>query len=41
VFADLLARLSLNAAELPVGVVTASIGAPLFVWMLLNQMTTD
>lgn len=41
VFADLLARLSLNAAELPVGVVTASIGAPLFVWMLLNQMTAD
>ncbi|KAB7714986.1 vitamin B12 ABC transporter permease BtuC [Plesiomonas shigelloides] len=39
--ADLVARLSLNAAELPVGVVTASIGAPLFVWMLLRHVTGD
>lgn len=34
--ADLLARTLLDSAELPIGVVTASIGAPLFIWMLLR-----
>lgn len=34
--ADLLSRMLLNSAELPIGVVTASIGAPLFIWMLLR-----
>lgn len=32
--ADLIARLVLAPAELPVGVVTAAIGAPFFVWLL-------
>ncbi|WP_437889079.1 vitamin B12 ABC transporter permease BtuC [Phytobacter sp. V91] len=34
-FADIIARLALNAAELPVGVVTATLGAPVFIWLLL------
>ncbi len=34
-FADVVARLALNAAELPVGVVTATLGAPVFIWLLL------
>ncbi|QHM70870.1 vitamin B12 ABC transporter permease BtuC [Mixta intestinalis] len=35
--ADILARLLLSAAELPIGVVTATLGAPLFIWLLLTQ----
>ncbi|KEA52841.1 MULTISPECIES: vitamin B12 ABC transporter permease BtuC [Mangrovibacter] len=34
--ADMVARLVLASAELPVGVVTASLGAPLFIWLLLK-----
>ncbi|MGK9171800.1 vitamin B12 ABC transporter permease BtuC [Yokenella regensburgei] len=34
-FADIVARLALSAAELPVGVVTATLGAPVFIWLLL------
>ncbi len=37
VTADILARVSLDSAELPVGVVTTSIGAPVFIWMLLRN----
>ncbi|WP_413110321.1 vitamin B12 ABC transporter permease BtuC [Thaumasiovibrio sp. DFM-14] len=36
VFADTLSRLLLVSAELPVGVVTATLGAPVFVWLLLR-----
>ncbi len=35
--ADVIARQSLTAAELPVGVVTATLGAPLFIWLLLRN----
>ncbi|WP_075181665.1 vitamin B12 ABC transporter permease BtuC [Pantoea sp. 1.19] len=35
--ADILARLLLSAAELPIGVVTATLGAPLFIWLLVRQ----
>jgi len=35
--ADILARMVLSAAELPVGVVTATLGAPVFIWLLLKQ----
>jgi vitamin B12 transport system permease protein len=35
--ADTLSRVILPSAELPVGVVTTSIGAPIFVWMLLRS----
>ena len=35
--ADIIARLVLSAAELPIGVVTATLGAPLFIWLLLTQ----
>ncbi|MCG7496296.1 vitamin B12 ABC transporter permease BtuC [Vibrio sp. Of7-15] len=37
VFADTLARVLLPSAELPVGVMTTSIGAPIFIWMLLKN----
>jgi len=35
-FADIVARQALNAAELPIGVVTATLGAPVFIWLLLK-----
>ncbi|MTD39809.1 vitamin B12 ABC transporter permease BtuC [Erwinia sp. CPCC 100877] len=34
--ADIVARQALSAAELPIGVVTSTLGAPLFVWLLLR-----
>lgn len=34
--ADIVARLALNSAELPVGVVTATLGAPVFIMLLLK-----
>ena len=34
--ADIVARLALAAAELPIGVVTATWGAPVFIWLLLK-----
>lgn len=37
VFADLIARTALDSAELPLGVVTTSIGAPIFIWMLVRN----
>lgn len=35
--ADLLARVLIRPFELPVGVVTALVGAPLFMWVILKQ----
>ena len=35
--ADVVARLALAAAELPIGVVTATLGAPVFIWLLLKS----
>ena len=35
--ADIVARLALAAAELPIGVVTATLGAPVFIWLLLKE----
>lgn len=34
--ADIVARLALAAAALPIGVVTATLGAPVFIWLLLK-----
>ncbi|EFO5320236.1 vitamin B12 ABC transporter permease BtuC [Escherichia coli] len=34
--ADVVARLALAAAELPIGVVTATLGVPVFIWLLLK-----
>ncbi|EFZ7919271.1 vitamin B12 ABC transporter permease BtuC [Shigella flexneri] len=34
--ADIVARLALAAAELPIGMVTATLGAPVFIWLLLK-----
>ncbi|MGF1687477.1 vitamin B12 ABC transporter permease BtuC [Photobacterium japonica] len=36
-FADTLSRIVLPSAELPVGVVITSLGAPVFIWMLLRS----
>lgn len=35
--ADLLARTVVAPAELPIGVVTAAVGAPFFLWLLVNR----
>lgn len=35
--ADLLSRLILNGAEVPIGVITATLGAPLFIWLLATK----
>ena len=34
--ADIVSRLALSAAELPIGVVTSTLGAPVFIWLLLR-----
>ncbi|TKI05620.1 vitamin B12 ABC transporter permease BtuC [Martelella alba] len=34
--ADAIARTTLNAAELPIGVVTATLGSPIFIWLLIK-----
>lgn len=34
--ADIVARLALSSAELPIGVVTATLGAPIFIWLLVR-----
>jgi iron complex transport system permease protein len=36
-FADVLARTVVAPAELPIGIITASIGGPFFLWILLRQ----
>ncbi|KMV70427.1 hypothetical protein WB66_10720 [bacteria symbiont BFo1 of Frankliniella occidentalis] len=35
--ADIIARVALTSAELPIGVVTATLGAPIFIWLLLSN----
>lgn len=37
VCADVLARLLVSPAELPIGILTAAIGAPFFLWLLLSR----
>lgn len=39
--ADLIARTILAPAELPIGLVTASVGAPFFLWLLLHNQRHD
>jgi iron complex transport system permease protein len=39
VLADLVARVVLAPVELPVGIVTALAGGPVFVWLLLRSRT--
>ncbi|MEJ0042655.1 MAG: iron ABC transporter permease [Rhizomicrobium sp.] len=38
VLADLLARIAVMPAELPVGVVTSALGAPFFIWLLRRRL---
>ena len=35
--ADMLARTLVAPAELPIGIITATLGAPFFLWMLLRN----
>ena len=35
--ADLLARTVVSPAELPIGIVTALVGGPFFLWLLLRD----
>jgi iron complex transport system permease protein len=37
VLADMVARTAVQPAELPIGIITAVIGAPVFLWILLRQ----
>lgn len=37
--ADVVARIALFSAELPIGVVTATLGAPLLIWLLIRTRT--
>ncbi len=39
--ADLLSRIALPSAELPIGVITSTLGAPLFIWMLIRHVNAD
>nr|WP_086937845.1 vitamin B12 ABC transporter permease BtuC [Thaumasiovibrio occultus] len=39
--ADLISRIAITAGELPVGAVTATLGAPIFVWLLLKGERYD
>ena len=37
VFADILARILLKPAEVPVGIITALFGAPFFIYLLMKK----
>ncbi|EJK87800.1 FecCD family ABC transporter permease [Rhizobium rhizogenes] len=37
IIADVVARTIVSPAELPIGIITASVGGPFFLWMLLRQ----
>ncbi|CAH0539689.1 vitamin B12 ABC transporter permease BtuC [Vibrio marisflavi] len=41
VLADLIARTSISGGELPLGVVTTTIGAPIFIWMLIRNYDSN
>ncbi|WCS24383.1 iron ABC transporter permease [Methylobacterium sp. NMS14P] len=41
VLADVVARLVAAPAELPIGIVTALVGAPVFLWLLLGRVRAD
>jgi len=36
--ADILARTIIAPAEIPIGIVTALVGAPFFIWLLLRKI---
>ena len=37
VLADVISRIIVAPAELPIGIITAVIGAPVFLWILLSN----
>ncbi|MCL9783442.1 vitamin B12 ABC transporter permease BtuC [Vibrio sp. S4M6] len=41
VIADLIARTSIGAGELPLGVVTTTLGSPVFIWMLIKNYDSN
>lgn len=38
VLADLVARMIVMPAELPIGVLTSALGAPFFIWLLRRRL---
>jgi len=40
VLADLLARVMIKPAELPVGLITSAIGSPFFLWLIFRMRKT-
>ena len=40
VLADLISRIIISPAELPVGLITSAIGAPFFLWLIFNMKKT-
>ncbi len=40
-FADLLARVMVMPAEMPIGIITAIIGSPFFIWLIMNVKTIN
>lgn len=39
IFADVLARTIVSPAEMPIGIITAAVGGPFFLWILLRNRT--
>jgi len=39
IFADMLARTLVSPAEMPIGIITAAVGGPFFLWILLRNRT--
>ena len=39
IFADMLARTIVSPAEMPIGIITAAVGGPFFLWILLRNRT--
>jgi iron complex transport system permease protein len=37
IWCDTFARTIISPAELPVGIITAMLGGPFFIWLLINQ----
>ena len=37
VIADFVSKTIISPAQLPIGIVTSAIGAPFFIWLIINQ----
>ena len=41
IFSDMISRVIIAPSELPIGIVTAILGAPVFLWILVRQRDTS